>query len=160
MNMKRNKKAIWIAVSLALSFFSLNSCKSSTVSEPAPLGPSTNAIIFDLNANPNVMFAGLYERSTSTITATLKKYDGIPLSGKNILFTIESPRDALGYFEEKANSLTATTNADGVVQLTYYGPLRNELNRGMYINIKAAVAWEGAQYIYGSTPIQIILEEK
>lgn len=160
MNMKRNKKAIWIAVSLALSFFTLNSCKSSTVSEPAPLGPSTNAVILDLNANPNVMFAGLYERSMSTITATLKKYDGIPLSGKNILFTIDSPRGALGYFEDEANSLTATTNADGVVELSYYGPLRNELSREMKILIKAAVAWEGDQQVFGSAPIQIILEEK
>ncbi len=158
--MKRNNKVFVIGVSLALALFALDSCKSSTVTEPSPVGPSSIAVILNLTASPNVMFAGHYVRETATITATLRKYDGIPLAGYNILFTIESARGSLGYFEDEMNSLTATTDADGSIQLTYYGPLYDELARGMYLDIKAAVAWEGSQYIYGSAPIQIIRGEE
>ncbi len=159
-NMKRNKKVFLIAVSLALSFFALYSCKSSTVTEPSPTGPSSVAVILDLGANPNVMFAGLYDRETASITATLKKYDGIPLTGYNILFEIDSARGALGYFEDKMNTLTATTDANGTVKLTYYGPLSNELNRNMTVYISAMVAWEGSQFISDSTPIDIFRHEE
>ena len=159
-NMKRNNKVFVIGVSLALALFALDSCKSSTVTEPSPVGPPSIAVILNLTASPNAMFAGHYVRETSTITATLKKYDGIPLAGYNILFTIESPRGSLGYFEDEMNSLTATTDADGAIQLTYYGPLFDELNRNMEVLIKAAVAWEGAQGIWGSTPILIIHGEE
>jgi hypothetical protein len=155
MNMKRNKMVFLIAVSLALSLFTLDSCKSSTVTEPEPLGPSSGAVILYLKASPNVMFADPYVRETSTITATLKKYDGIPLAGYNILFEIDSARGSLGYFEDKKDTLTTTTNADGTVQLTYYGPLANELNRNMTIHISAIVAWEGSQFIGDSTPIEV-----
>jgi hypothetical protein len=153
--MKRNNKIFWIAVSLAISFFTLNSCKSSTVTEPPPQGPSSISVILDLSANPNVMFAGLYEREAATITATLKKYDGIPLSGYNILFEIDSARGSLGYFGDKLDTLTATTDSNGSVQLTYYGPLNNELNRNMTVYISAMVAWEGSQFISDSAPIDI-----
>ena len=159
-NMKRNNKVFVIGVSLALALFALDSCKSSTVTEPSPVGPPSIAVILNLTASPNAMFAGHYVRETSTITATLKKYDGIPLAGYNILFTIESPRGSLGYFEDEMNSLTATTDAEGAIHLTYYGPLYDELSRSMEVLIKAEVAWEGARYIWGSTPIHIVHGEE
>lgn len=158
--MKRNNRALVIAVSLALALFAFAACKSSTVTEPSPVGPSSVAVILSLTASPNAMFAGHYARETSTVTATLKKFDGIPLAGYNVLFTIESARGSLGYFEDEMNSLNATTDADGSVQLTYYGPLYDELNRTMDVLIKAEVAWEGARYIWGSTPIHIVHGEE
>jgi hypothetical protein len=158
--MKRNNKVFVIGVSLALALFALDSCKSSTVTEPSPVGPSSTAVILSLTASPNAMFAGQFVRETSAITATLKKFDGIPLAGANILFTIESARGSLGYFEDEMNSLSAATDAEGAVHLTYYGPLFGELSRSMDVLIKAEVAWEGAQAIWGSTPIHIVHGEE
>jgi hypothetical protein len=158
--MKKNNKVFVIGISLALALFALDSCKSSTVTEPSPVGPSSIAVILSLTASPNAMFAGHYVRETSTITATLKKYDGIPLAGTNVLFTIESARGSLGYFEDEMNSLTAATDAEGTIQLTYYGPLYDELSRSMEVLIKAEVAWDGAQTFWGSTPIHIVHGEE
>ncbi|HUU38980.1 MAG TPA: hypothetical protein VMW46_12355 [Candidatus Desulfaltia sp.] len=158
--MKTNKKPVLIAISLALILFALNSCKSDTISEPSPLGPSSIAVILNLTASPNAIIAGPYERQMATITATLKKYDGIPLAGQTVLFKIDSPRGSLGYFEDKLDFLTKTTDANGTVQTSYYGPLYNELGREMTIYIRATVAWEGSQFISDKTPIYVIRSDE
>ncbi|MFZ2054944.1 MAG: hypothetical protein WAU81_12215, partial [Candidatus Aminicenantales bacterium] len=109
---------------------------------------------------PNAIIAGPYERQMATITATLKKYDGIPLDGQTILFKIDSPRGSLGYFEDKLDFLTKTTDANGTVQTSYYGPLCHELGREMTIYIRATVAWEGSQFISDKTPIYVIRSDE
>ncbi len=145
---------------MALILFALNSCKSDTVNEPSPTGPSSIAVILNLTASPNAIVAGPTERQTSTITATLKKYDGIPLTGQTILFQIDSPRGSLGYFEDLRDFLTKTTDANGTVQTTYHGPLCHELARNMEISIRAQVAWEGSQFISDRTPIYVIRSDE
>jgi hypothetical protein len=158
--MKINKTVFSITVFLALSLFALNSCQSDKISEPSPTGPSSISVILTLTASPNAIIAGPYERQMVSITATLRRYEGIPLSGQTILFKVDSPRGSLGYFDDKIDFLTKTTDANGTVHATYYGPLYNELGRDMTIYIRATVAWEGSQFIYDRTPIYVMRSDE
>jgi hypothetical protein len=158
-NMKTNKMTIIIIVSLALTIFSFYSCKRSAVEEPSPLGPSSYAILLHLNASPNVLFAGLTTRQMTTITATLKKYDGTPIAGKTLFFeTINSTgtRVDLGYFEGNMALQSKSTDSSGSVRINYYGPISEEISANATIYVKATVAWEGSQFIYEKAPLYVV----
>jgi len=158
-NMKINKKPVLIAVSLALILFTFYSCKSSTVNEPSPFGPSSIATILKLNASPNVLFAGLMDRQTAEVTATLKRYDGASLSGRTVFFEVvnsSGTRVNLGYFDQEVPVQTVATDADGTARTTYYGPLQKELTYDRHLYIRATVTWEGSQFIKDETTLWII----
>ncbi len=158
-NMKTNKTTIIIIVSLALAISSFYSCKRSAVEEPSPLGPSTFAILLHLNANPNVLFAGLTTRQMTTITATLKKYDGTAIAGKAIFFeTINGAgtRVDLGYFEGNMALQSKSTDSSGAVRINYYGPLSEEISANTTLYVRATVAWEGSQFIYETAPLYVV----
>ncbi|MDH7511964.1 MAG: hypothetical protein QHH14_03335 [Clostridiales bacterium] len=156
--MKKNKTTI-IIVSLALAIFCFSSCKRSAVEEPSPLGPSSFAVLLHLNANPNVLFAGLTTRQMTTITATLKKYDGTAIAGKTVFFeTINGAgaRVDLGYFEGNMALQSKNTDSSGSVRINYYGPLSGEISGNATYYIKATVAWEGSQFIYETAPLYVV----
>jgi hypothetical protein len=158
-NMKTNKKIFLIAVSLALLIFTFDSCKSDVVNTPPPLGPSTISIILDLSASPNVIFAGLLDRQTAEITASLKRYDGAPLSDRTVFFeVVDSAGDRLdlGYFDGNLAMQTVATDAGGTAQTHYYGPLTDEVTADGYLYIRATVAWEGSQFITDMTPLYVV----
>jgi hypothetical protein len=160
--MKTNKKPILIAVSLALLLFTFYSCKSSTVSEPSPLGPSSIAIILDLNANPNVIVAGKLDRQTVEITATVSRYDGAPISDRAVFFEIlnkNGNRTGLGYFDGKESTQIVATDAGGTARTHYYGPLEGEISTNHDLYIRATVTWEGSQFIQDKTPLYIIISD-
>jgi len=158
--MKRNTKIFLITVSLALLVFTLDSCKSDIVEQPSPLGPSSIAIILDLNANPNVIVAGRLDRQTVEITAMLTRYDGTPISDRSVLFEIvnvKGRRVDLGYLEGELSMQTVATDASGTAQTHYYGPLKKEIganNTDLYI--RATVAWEGSYHIQDTVQLYII----
>jgi len=158
-NMKTNKKIFLITVSLALLLFTLDSCKRDVLEQPSPLGPSTISVILDLSANPNVIFTGLLDRQTAEITATLKRYDGAPLSDRTVFFEVvdsAGSRLDLGYFDGNLAMQSVTTDAGGTAQTHYYGPLTDELTADGYLYIRATVAWEGSQFITDTTPLYVV----
>jgi len=158
-NMKTNKTTIIIIVSLALAISSFYSCKRSAVEEPSPLGPSSYAILLYLNASPNVLFAGLTTRQMTTITATLKKYDGTAVAGKTLFFeTINAAgtRVDLGYFEGNMALQSKTTDSSGSARINYYGPLSEEISANATVYIRATVAWEGSQFIAETAPLYVV----
>ena len=157
--MKTNKKIFLITVSLALLIFTFDSCKRDIINQPSPLGPSTISIILDLSASPNVIFAGLLDRQTAEITATLKRYDGAPLSDRTVFFeVVDSAGDRLelGYFDGNLAMQTVATDAGGTAQTHYYGPLTDEITADGYLYIRATVAWEGSQFITDMTPLYVV----
>lgn len=155
--MKKSKKIFSLMAFLAVALLALNSCKSDTVSEPSPTGPSSIGVVFTLTASPNVLAAGHYSRRTSTITVTLKKYDGIPLAGQKVFLRIGSSiGGSYGYFEDHVDVLVRNTDSNGMVRATYNGPLRSEIRRDITIYIEATAAWEGDEFIADSTPISIV----
>jgi len=157
--MKKNTTVYFITALLALSPFLFNSCKTDTVSEPSPLGPSSIGVILGLTANPNVIVAGETNRQISTITAKLAKYDGIPLSGRTILFELLNSagrRSSLGYLEGKVNMLSVVTDSSGLAQTQYYGPLKGDVRSNTDVYVRATVVWEGSQEIQDSIQLYII----
>lgn len=156
--MKTNKTTI-IIVSLALTISSFYSCKRSAVEEPSPLGPSSFAILLHLNANPNVLFAGLNTRQMTTITASLKKYDGTAIPGKTLFFETVNGTGArvdLGYFEGNMALQSKTTDSSGSARINYYAPLSEEITANATVYVRATVAWEGSQFIYETAPLYIV----
>ncbi len=157
--MKTKKTVLISLVLLAFVFFGSSSCKRSAVEVPGPSGPSSFSILLRLNASPNVLFAGLNTRQMTTITATLKKYDGSAIAGKTLFFeTIDSSgtRVDLGYFEGNQALQSKTTDSSGSARINYYGPLSEEILTNATIYVRATVAWEGSQFIYETAPLYII----
>ena len=156
--------ALFISI-LSLAIFT--SCTRSDFDPPGPTGPSTLAVILNVSASPNVLYAGI-SRETTTITATLKKFNGVPLVNKTIHFEViyeNGSRAYLGFLDNHQTVLTKTTNSNGNITLTYKGPTEQELldlNKGadedFKIYIRAYAAWEGKEIIAELTPI-IILKE-
>ena len=54
--MKQRTTVITIISLLVLMVFT-SSCKRNAVNDPSPFGPSTYAILLDMSASPNVLFA-------------------------------------------------------------------------------------------------------
>jgi hypothetical protein len=123
------------------------------------MGPSTFAILLKLNATPNVIIAGLQQRQASTITATLKKYDGSAIANKTVYFEVVDQTGArldVGFFDGSMAVLSQNTDGNGNVTVNYYGPLSDEIAASGTFYIRATVAWEGAQFIVDSTALYVI----
>jgi hypothetical protein len=158
--MKQKKYSYVKQVSVILVLFLVfsTSCKRTGIEEPSPFGPSTFSILLQLAAFPNAIFAG-NTRETTTITATLKRYDGISIANTTIHFDI---RDALGnkinigFFEGNQAVITEVTDSNGMTSVGYYGPFSQELVTDTTVYITAIVAWQGKEFINELTPIFII----
>jgi hypothetical protein len=156
--MKKNKTLILITLSMVLSVFMLTSCRDA-VKEPSPIGPSTFAVLLYLNANPNVLSASMAERPQTTITATLKKYDGTALAGRTLYFEIVDNLGAkldLGYFEGNIGVKRLETDGSGTVSVIYYGPLASEIAANGTIYVRATLSGEGSEFISEKASLYII----
>lgn len=160
--MKTKKTIFLITVFLVSLVFSFHACKREAVNRPDPFGPSSFAILLNLKANPNVLFAGLNSRQTSAITATLTKYDGTAIPDKTIFFeTVDGQgnRLDLGYFEGNQALLAKNTDGSGTVTTNYYGPLSGEVGTNLSYYIRATVGMEGSQFIFERVPLYIICDQ-
>ncbi|UCC39134.1 MAG: hypothetical protein JSV96_15210 [Candidatus Aminicenantes bacterium] len=151
-----------IVFSLAFALILLGYCKRKGVEEPSPFGPSSIAVVLKLTASPNVLHAGTTNKS-STITASLKKYDGVPLANKTVHFEITDSlgyKLNLGYFEGNESVKSKTTDSSGNATVNYYGPLASDLTSDTAVYIRAKVAWDGKQFISDSAIISIVRDVK
>lgn len=154
----KSKIKLLIILSLALSFVLFSTCKRKEVEEPGPLGPSGFSIVLKLSASPNVISAGA-NRGSTTITASLTKYDGIALADKTIHFEIRDQsgnKVYLGYFEGNKSVVSKSTDSNGEVKVTYYGPLGQELTDTSYIYIFASASWDGKEFVSELQPIKVV----
>ncbi len=153
-------KVLTVSTLLFVFLAIFSSCKRNGIQEPNPFGPSTFSVLLQLTAAPNVIFAGDTREST-TVTATLKQYNGVPIINTVVHFDI---RDAtgnkvnLGFFEGNESVKTRITDQNGMVSVSYYGPFSQELTTDRLIYIAAVVAWEGNEFINELTPIYLIRE--
>jgi len=135
-----------------------SACKRKSLEEPSPFGPSTISILLKVSASPNVIFAGNNRQST-TITAALKKYNGIPLADKTLYFEIGNAAGAkveLGYFEGNELVKTLVTDENGVASVVYHGPLATEITENVDIYIWVTLSSEGKDFIVDTAPISVI----
>jgi hypothetical protein len=155
--MKINKHFILISL-LVLSLAFFNSCKRTGINEPSPFGPSTYSLLLSVSASPNVVFAGT-SREISTISVTLKKYDGSPVSGQTIHFQVRDilgQRVNVGLFDGNMTAVSRVTDQNGLITLAYHGPFANEMTADAQIYIYALIDWQGTDYITEFVPIYII----
>lgn len=156
----KTEKTIITVMALAVLMILAPSCKRNSVEEPSPFGPSTYAVILSVSASPNVIFAGS-SREATTITATLKRYDGMAISGKTVHLDIRNSQGSkipVGYFEGNLSTSTQVTDQNGMVYATYLGPYAQELLTDFTVYITAVVAWEGEVFISEFAPVYIIRE--
>jgi hypothetical protein len=157
MKVKINFKLVFL---LAMLLIIYGACKRNVLEEPSPLGPSSLSTLLNVTASPNVLTAGT-TRQASTITASLKKFDTVPLENKTIIFEICDDRGNIinvGYFEGNKSTETKVTDANGIATLRYYGPLASEVVGSTAVYIWASVASEGSESISQSTPVYIMAD--
>jgi hypothetical protein len=158
-NMKKNK-SLTVFAFLCLFLAVISSCKRNSIQDPSPFGPSTFSILLQLAAAPNVILAG-DSRESTTITAILNKYDGFPVANQAVYFDIRNASGNtvnIGFFEGNQSVKTGTTDQNGRVSVSYFGPFSQELTTDTMIYIEAVVAWEGKEFINELTPIYLIRE--
>ncbi len=153
------KFAVFMLVAVSLVLFT--SCVKKKVDEPSPLGPSGYAISLKISASTNVIFAGSTARDSTTVTASLVKYDGTPLSGRTVYFEVTDANgirslDSMGYFEGHQAVASKVTDGSGTVTVTYYGPKAAEIESNRYLYITANIAWDGAEIIAEWAPVYIV----
>ena len=159
----RSKINLFLVSSLILGLVFISSCKRSGVDYPGPTGPSTLAVLLNLSAAPNVIYAGT-ARETTTVTANLVNFTGDPIANKLITFEVRDSsgfRIYAGFFDGKHSVVTKSTNSGGSVIVTYHGPTTDELadvtgNEDSQVYIYAFVRWEGKDLISEQTPIYIV----
>jgi len=154
------KTILSIVFSLALVFTLSSSCKRADIDEPSPFGPSSYAVLLNVSASPNVIFAGL-TREVTSITAKLMKFDGVPLSNQTIYFEIgdvAGNRLDIGYFEGNESVKTRVTNSNGIATVNYIGPLAGELAANATVYVWASVAGIGKQFVIEMTPVMVVAD--
>ncbi len=165
---------------LVVSLISFYSCRNK-VEEPSPTGPSTFSILMIASASPNVLIArSTGARDTSNITVTLTTFQGTPLANETVIFdvydaTFANVLENYGYFEGNQSVVAKTTDSNGRVSVTYYGPVFEEIvyyweeaapqsvERPLpyppeQVHIRASLAWQGKEMISEYAPLQIVSE--
>lgn len=157
--MKKKHSVLIFGAVLVIGLMTLSSCKQNVVEEPSPIGPSTFAYILKVTLSPNVLLAGLGSREATTVTATLKKYDGGSVPNRTVFFEvvdIDGNRLDLGHFEGTGAVFTQNTDGSGTVRVTYFGPLAEEIVTDGSLFIRATAAWDGAQFLVDQAPLYVV----
>ena len=164
---------------LVVSLVSFYSCRNK-VDEPSPTGPSTFSILMIASASPNVLIArDSGARDTSNISVTLTTFQGVPLANETIIFdvydvTVEKSLENYGYFEGSQSVVSKSTDSNGRVSVTYYGPVFEEIVSywdnspsgtelplsypPQTVSIRSSLAWQGKEMISEFAQIQIVSE--
>jgi predicted component of type VI protein secretion system len=151
------KKLLILAIGLVLVLAGI-ACTRKGVDQPSPVGPSTLATVLKVSASPNVISAGT-QRAGTTISASLKRFDGTPLADRTVYFEIRDAafnRVYIGNFEGQTSDLSKQTDSGGNVTFVYYGPLESEIEASTSVYIWAKAAAEGNEFIEDSAQIDII----
>jgi len=157
--MRKMKTKIKYSVIIPLGFLLIcfSSCQREALESPSPFGPAGFAILVEMSANPNVLFAG-NRRQTSILTTKVTTAEGEPMANRTLIFEMTDwwgDRTDVGYFEGYETVLTGATNQDGVVHLTYYGPLQDEIRRDESVYFWATLVHYGREVIKENTSIVI-----
>jgi uncharacterized GH25 family protein len=121
------------------------------------VGPSSFSVLLKLSASPNVILAGSH-RAGTTISASLKRFDGTPLADRTVYFEIcdsSHNRVYIGYFEGQTSVLSRQTDSGGNVTFVYYGPLETEIEASTSVYIWAKAASEGNEFIEDFAQVDI-----
>jgi hypothetical protein len=151
------KKTIILATGLVL-ILAVTACTRQGVDQPSPVGPSTLATILKISANPNVLNAGTH-RQGATITVSLMKYDGTPLSGRTVYLEINDATDKranIGFFDGRDSVVSRVTDGGGNAYVTYYAPLKDEIKANCIVHIWASLPGDERTFLQEYTEIYVV----
>jgi hypothetical protein len=148
-NMKR-KRVLTFGLGLVLLLAS-SACSRNDVGTPSPVGPSSFAVLLKLSASRNVIYAG-DQRDGSTISVSLKQFNGTPLAGRTVYFEICD----IGYFEGMERVISRQTDSGGNITFVYHGPLNSEIAANTSVYIWASAASEGNEFIEDFAQVNIV----
>jgi len=153
----KTKRVLTFALGLVLLLAS-SACTRNDVGTPSPVGPSSFAVLLKLSASRNVIYAG-DQREGSTISVSLKRFDGIPLVGRTVYFEICDSghlRVDIGYFEGMERVISRQTDSGGNITFVYNGPLNSEIEANTSVYIWATAASEGNEFIEDFAQVNIV----
>ena len=151
------KRALTFGLGLVLLLAS-SACTRNEVGTPSPVGPSSFSVLLKLSASRNVIYAG-DQRDGSTISVSLKRFDGIPLAGRTVYFEIcdaTHVRIDVGYFEGMEKVISRQTDSGGNITFVYQGPLNEEISANTTVYIWATVASEGNEFIEDFAQVNVV----
>ena len=98
------------------------------------------------------------------MTATLTKYNGIPISDRTVTFDIRNEmgiKVSLGHFEDNQPVISKVTDTNGIIRVDYFGPLARDLrdeygNENTTIYIYAYLSWDAKEFIQEISPIYLV----
>jgi hypothetical protein len=155
-NMK-TKRVLTFGLGLVLLLAS-SACSRNDVGTPSPVGPSSFAVLLKLSASRNVIYAG-DQRDGSTISVSLKLYNGTPIPGRTVYFEIcdaTHVRIDVGYFEGMEKVISRQTDSGGNITFVYQGPLNEEISANTSVYIWATAASEGNEFIEDFAQVNIV----
>jgi hypothetical protein len=151
------KRALTFGLGLVLLLAS-SACTRNEVGTPSPVGPSSFSVLLKLSASRNVIYAG-DQRDGSTISVSLKRFDGIPLAGRTVYFEIcdaTHVRIDVGYFEGMEKVISRQTDSGGNITFVYQGPLNEEISANTTVYIWASAASEGNEFIEDFAQVNVV----
>jgi len=129
-------------------------CQRIGTDEGSPLGPSTFALTFQLDARPNLVLAAA-KRPVSIIRAVVAQ-NGNPVVGQTVYFTLLSGPGEFGDFTRRT---AVTTNADGVAAVMFIGPTKFEIDADAEATIEARLETSTPDAILKQVTIRILLSQ-
>jgi len=107
---------------------------------------------FELSANPNVLWC-TNKKSESSILASVKLLNGVPLYGAKIYFKILS---GPGEFENGKRKMATETDTQGNASVIYLGPPKSELtSEFMWVEIQAILESNSEDVIHKEVTIRL-----
>lgn len=155
------KKTLFLLLIIGL-VLSVSSCKRTSIDDPVWDSPVGFYVLLEGSANPAVLLIdGNIHISRIYVHVTDAK--GNPLAGETIFF--EQLDDSTshrqidwGYFENNLPTIQRVTNANGEVNVNYYGPVQWR-SSGMWIHALMVVddrAYRGSTSHIGNIPEDFI----
>jgi hypothetical protein len=134
-----------VALSAVLLILASSACTRKEPADPGDLfGPSSLHYNVEGSASPSVLWVNGYSREITTVRVVVTDYQRKPLAGKMVFFRQMGGSgnpyfvtDRYGYFEDGSSTYRKRTDSNGVVQVSFHGPL--ELGSQMEFFINALV---------------------
>lgn len=134
------KKTSLIVILIGLMVLMTTSCNRKEPQDPGDLfGPSSFHYIVEGSASPSILWINGVNEPQTIIRAKVTDYQQRPLVNRNVYFQqMGSSLGAYvlanyGYFENGERAMYARTDASGIAQVTFFGPLRVGSQLEMFI---------------------------
>ncbi len=126
-------------------------CTRTGLDLDSPSGPSTQSLVFTLEANPNVIMA-TNERPASIIKGTVRR-NGLAVANLAVYFTVLL---GPGEFEDYNRRIMAVTDSTGAAYATYYGPVADEIGADTTVQIKGQPATTSPDMVHKTIEVRVL----